>query len=175
MRMENIHFHNLLNLLGMHEPEPKRSPAERNVTVLAQQGTFSVALRANTGTCIVQLCLEITEIYWNTKELIIWLLVKCILSISHFSRKLDMIFSHYCNHCFPWANKFNGEIFRVHLPLLQCKSLIKPFQWKLHGVAFTALTWPKLSDLMQCWKRSQIWYDFLDYCSSKLEKKWAHN
>lgn len=71
MRMENIHFHNLLNLLGMHEREPKRSPAERNVTVLAQQGTFAVALRANTGTCIVQLCLEITEIYWNTKELII--------------------------------------------------------------------------------------------------------
>lgn len=71
MRMENIHFHNLLNLLGMHETEPKRSPAERNVTVLAQRGTFSDAPCASTGICTVQLCLEITEIDWNLKELII--------------------------------------------------------------------------------------------------------
>lgn len=92
MRMANIHFHNLLNLLGMHETKPKRSPAERNVTVLAQQGTFSDALRANTGTCTVQLCLEIAEIYQNTEELIIRLPLKYILSISHFSRKLDTIF-----------------------------------------------------------------------------------
>jgi len=53
------------------------------------------------------------------------------------------------------------RFFRACFPLQQCKSLIKTFQWKLHGVAFTALTWPKLSDLMQCWKRSQILYDFL--------------
>lgn len=92
MRMANIHFHNLLSLLGMHETRPKRSPAERNVTVLAQRGTFSDALRANAGTCTVQLCLEITEIHQNTKELTVRLPLKYILSVSHFSRKLDMIF-----------------------------------------------------------------------------------
>lgn len=80
MRMENIHFHNLLNLLGMHEMKPKRSPAERNVTVLAQRGTFSDAACASTGTFTVQMCLEITKIHWNLKELIIQLLLKHILS-----------------------------------------------------------------------------------------------
>lgn len=90
--MENIHFHNLLNLLGMHETEPKRSPAERNVTVLAQQGTFSDAPCASNGPCTVQLCLEITEIYWNLKELVISLLLKCILSTSHLSGKLEVGF-----------------------------------------------------------------------------------
>lgn len=80
MRMENIHFHNLLNLLGMHEMKPKRSPAERNVTVLAQRGTFSEAACASTGTFTVQMCLEITKIHWNLKELIIQLLLKHILS-----------------------------------------------------------------------------------------------
>lgn len=91
MRMENIHFHNLRNLLGMHETKPKRSPAERNVTVLAQRGTFSDAACASTGTFIVQLCLEITEIHWNLKELIIQLLLKYILSTSHLFRQLDVI------------------------------------------------------------------------------------
>lgn len=101
MRMENIHFHNLLNLLGRHETEPKRSPAEHNVTVLAQQGTFSDAARASTGPCTVQLCLEITEIYWNLKALVISLLLKCILSTSHLSRKLDFcIFSYYSSYRF---------------------------------------------------------------------------
>lgn len=92
MRMENIHFHNLLNLLGMHETKPKRSPAERNVTVLAQQGTFSDAACASTGTFTVQLCLEITEIHRNLKELMVQLLLKYILSASHLFRKLDVIF-----------------------------------------------------------------------------------
>lgn len=91
MRMENIHFHNLRNLLGMHKTKPKRSPAERNVTVLAQWGTFSDAACASTGTFTVQLCLEITEIHWNLRELIIQLLLKPILSTSHLFRKLDVI------------------------------------------------------------------------------------
>lgn len=62
-------------------------------------------------------------------------------------------FSYYCSYCFTWSNKFNSEIFQVYFPLQQFKSLIKPFQWK-SGFVFTAHTWPWLSDLMECWKKS---------------------
>lgn len=48
--------------------------------------------------------------------------------------------------------------FQLCFPLEKYKSLIKPFQWK-SGFVFMPLTWPWLSDLMQCWKNLILFFN----------------